>query len=85
MAGARLATAVAGVVLSIVVSLIVWLYSGIPFLFFLVPFIPFLFRRGTERQPSARECPVCDFQTRDQSYEYCPRDGHRLAERGYDR
>jgi hypothetical protein len=80
MASARLATAVAGVALSIVVSLVAWLYFDIPFLFFFVPFVPFLFRRGTERQPPARECPACGFRTRDESYEYCPRDGHELTE-----
>jgi len=47
------------------------------FLFFLVvPFVPFLFRSGD--QPPVKACPVCDFRTRNEAYDYCPRDGHKL-------
>lgn len=76
MGSARLATAAAGVALSVVVSVVAWLYFDIPFLFFFVPFVPFLFRRG--EQPPAKECPACGFRTREGDHEYCPRDGHRL-------
>jgi len=26
-----------------------------------------------------RECPACDFRSRDPEYDYCPRDGRRLV------
>jgi hypothetical protein len=65
MVSARSATALVGLVASLAVSLALW-------------FVPFLFRR--EDRPPVRECPVCGFRTRDEGYEYCPRDGHRLEE-----
>lgn len=80
MVGSRTATAVAGVALSLLVSALAWWYFDSLFLFLFVPFVPFLFRLGRreEAAPPVRECPACDFRTRDPEFEYCPRDGHRL-------
>ena len=76
MVSSRTATAVAGLLLSLAVSLVLW-WQFDTFLFFLVvPFVPFLFR--SQERPPVRECPVCGFRTRNEEYDYCPRDGHRL-------
>ena len=78
MVGSRTATAVVGVVGSLLVTGALYYYTGQLLVFLAVPFVPFLFRgRGRERPP-VRECPVCGFQTRNEEYDYCPRDGHRL-------
>lgn len=78
MVSARSATALVGLAASLAVSLALWVWLGIPAFLVVVPFVPFLFRR--EDRPAVRECPVCGFRTRDEGYEYCPRDGHRLEE-----
>lgn len=74
------ATAVVGIVGSLLVSAALWWYFGTAVFFLFVPFVPFLFRRidrgGVEED--VRECPVCGFRTTNDSYEYCPRDGTRL-------
>lgn len=76
MLSSRSATAIAGLAASLAASALLWYYFD-TFLFFLfVPFVPFLFRDG--EQPPVKECPVCDFRTRSEEYDYCPRDGHRL-------
>lgn len=82
MVSSRTATAVAGLILSIIVSLLLWWYFN-SFVFFLfVPFVPFLFRRAQkEENASTMWCPSCGFETRDQEYTYCPRDGTRLEQR----
>ena len=85
MVSARTATALAGVLLSLALSVALWYYFD-TFLFFLfVPFVPFLFRRaggdGSER-PEVAECPHCGYRTVDPDHEYCPRDGSRLERRG---
>ncbi|WP_254545384.1 hypothetical protein [Halomarina pelagica] len=79
MVRSRTATAAVGLVASLLVSALVWWYFD-SFVFFLfVPFVPFLFRRsGRKGEASLRRCPTCGFQTRDDAYEYCPRDGTRL-------
>ena len=83
MVGSRLLTAAAGLIVSLAVSVLLWVYFG-TFLFFLfVPFVPFLFRGFGDDEPeesTARECPQCGFETLDDEYEYCPRDGRRLTE-----
>lgn len=76
---ARVATAIAGLVASVLLSVVAWVYFDLPAFLVFLPFVPFLFRRGSDAEsPSVRECPVCDFRTRDPNYEYCPRDGERL-------
>lgn len=84
MVGSRLLTAAVGLVASLAVSVLLWVYFD-TFLFFLfVPFIPFLFRGldsdDDQREAQPRECPQCGFQTRNDKYDYCPRDGRRLHE-----
>lgn len=84
MVNSRVLTAGVGLVVSLAVSAALWLYFD-TFLFFLfLPFVPFLFRGvGKENdsdQPRMRTCPQCDFQTVNDEYDYCPRDGRRLQE-----
>ncbi|WP_336327010.1 hypothetical protein [Halovenus sp. HT40] len=83
MVDSRLLTAAAGLAASLAVSVLLWVYFD-TFLFFLfVPFVPFLFRDlgdGERRQQRQRECPQCGFQTLNDEYDYCPRDGRRLTE-----
>jgi hypothetical protein len=80
MAGSRTLTALVGVVVSLLVSVVLWWqFDTLAFLLF-VPFVPFLFRRwgrGTP-DPTVRRCPGCGFETTDDDYDYCPRDGTRL-------
>lgn len=79
MVSSRAATALAGVLVSLVVSVAAWVYFDTVLLFLLVPFVPFLFRGGRSRgPPSVSRCPVCGFETRDPSFGYCPRDGTAL-------
>ncbi|MFO7927957.1 MAG: hypothetical protein ACQET5_06520 [Halobacteriota archaeon] len=86
MVGSRTLTALAGLLASLAVSVLFYVYTG-SFLFFLfVPFVPFLFAsRGSDdaasERPPIRECSRCDFATRNPTFEYCPRDGSRLYER----
>jgi hypothetical protein len=77
----RVVTAAVGLAGSLLLSVLAWVYLDIPFLFFFVPFVPFLFRRGRDsdrQEPAVRSCPVCEFETADPEFGYCPRDGHRL-------
>lgn len=78
MVSSRTATAVAGLVGSVLLSVALWWYFDTFVFFLFLPFIPFLFRRSEQEPPDVRSCPACGFQTRDESYEYCPRDGSRL-------
>jgi len=82
MVSSRLATAVAGVVLSLAASLVIWWVFDVGLFFLAVPFVPFLFRRrgGDDAvdRPPVRTCPECGFSTRDPSFDYCPRDGAEL-------
>jgi hypothetical protein len=77
----RVAMAVLGLVGSLALSAILWIVFGTPVFFLFVPFVPFVLRAGRseEAQPTYH-CTRCGFRTRDSSYEYCPRDGTRLAE-----
>ncbi|MFC7045864.1 hypothetical protein ACFQH6_11005 [Halobacteriaceae archaeon GCM10025711] len=77
MVSSRTVTAVAGLLVGLAVSVVVWYAFGQVFLFFFVPFVPFLFRRRADRPP-VRRCPTCGFETRDSDYEFCPRDGTPL-------
>ena len=77
--GARALTAVVGFVASIALSVVLWVAFDFPFFFLFVPFVPFLFRRGGERdEPPVRACPDCGFTSRDPEVQFCPRDGSRL-------
>jgi hypothetical protein len=76
MVSSRTATAVVGLVASLAVSVLLWYYFNTVLFFLVVPFVPFRFRNG--EQPPVKECPVCDFRTRSEEYDYCPRDGHKL-------
>jgi hypothetical protein len=80
MVSARAGTAVVGVVLSLLVSVVLWQVFGTPVFFFAVPFVPFLFRSRDDEQP-VRACPRCGFTTRNGAYEFCPRDGSELETR----
>jgi hypothetical protein len=78
----RVATAAAGVLVSILVSVVVWKVFGIALLFLAVPFVPLLFRgRSSASEATVHECPECGFRTRNPEFEYCPRDGSRLRRR----
>ncbi len=79
MVSARSRTALLGFLASLALSVVLWVVFGVPAFLVVVPFVPFLFRRG--QRPPVRECPVCGFQARDPEFEHCPRDGHRLEER----
>jgi hypothetical protein len=78
MVSARSATALVGLLLSLAASVVLWVAFDIPAFLVVVPFVPFLLRRG--ERPPVRECPVCGFRTRDPDHDFCPRDGHRLEE-----
>lgn len=81
MVDSRLLTAAAGLVASLAVSVLLWVYFDTLLFFLFVPFVPFLFRGfgdDERQQPTPRECPQCGFQTLDEEYDYCPRDGRRL-------
>jgi hypothetical protein len=80
MVGSRTATAVAGLVVSLVVSVAAWYYFDTLVAFLLLPFVPLLWRRGDDAPP-VRECPACGFSTRDPGFDYCPRDGTPLDRR----
>lgn len=77
----RTATALVGILVSLLVSAAAWYYYETFLLFLFVPFVPFLLRgRGTGARsvPPERRCPTCGFTTRDPRYEYCPLDGTPL-------
>jgi len=84
MVDSRLLSAAVGLAGSLSVSVLLWLYFD-TFLFFLfLPVVPFLFRGVNDEgshEPTPCECPQCGFQTRNDGYDYCPRDGRRLRER----
>lgn len=83
MVSSRLATALVGLVLSIVVSAVLAWYFNVFFLFLFLPLVPFLFRQGKGGgEPDVFSCPRCGFRTRNPDYVYCPRDGVRLEEEG---
>jgi hypothetical protein len=84
MVDSRTLTALAGVLVSIVLSVALYVYTGSLLFFLFVPFVPFLFRSGRREdavdRPPVKACSRCGFQTRDPDFEYCPRDGSRLYE-----
>lgn len=75
--GSRTATAIVVGLFTVAISVAVAVYFDVLFLFLLVPFVPFLFG---DDESAVRECPVCGFRTRDEGYEYCPRDGEELRQ-----
>lgn len=87
MVGSRTLTAVAGLAVSLAVSVAVWVAFDTLLLLLFVPFVPFLLSRGATRtggerpEPRERECPACGFRTDDPRFDYCPRDGTPLDER----
>jgi hypothetical protein len=85
MVGSRALTALAGLLVSLAVSVGIYLQTGSMLLFLFVPFVPFLFSSSLRREddddrPPTRACPECEFRTRESEFEYCPRDGRRLRE-----
>jgi hypothetical protein len=86
MVGSRTLTALAGLLVSLAVSVAVYVYTGSLLLFLVVPFVPFLFsslprdEAGTHEKRPVKRCPSCDFRARDPEFDYCPRDGRRLRE-----
>jgi len=80
MVSSRTATAIAGLVGSVLLSVVLWWYFDTVAVFLFLPFVPFLFRRSEQesREERLRICPTCGFQTRNDAYDYCPRDGTRL-------
>lgn len=80
MVGSRTLTAAVGVVASVAVSVLAYVYLDTLAVFLVVPFVPFLFRRGERDPPPTRRCPECGFGSRDPDVRYCPRDGTALGE-----
>lgn len=81
MVSSRTLTALAGFFASLLLSVVLWWQFDTLAFFLFVPFVPFLFRgmgSGEGQRRGVRVCPVCEFQTTNEAYEYCPRDGTRL-------
>ena len=76
MVGSRTATAVVGVVGSLLVTGALYYYTGQLLVFLAVPFVPFLFRRRGDSS-ELRTCPVCGYTT-EADHAYCPHDGTEL-------
>ncbi|WP_276257854.1 hypothetical protein [Haloglomus litoreum] len=75
----RLLTAAVGLLASLLVSVVAYVYLDTLLVFLLLPFVPFLFRGGDDGdEPPVRSCPECGYRTRAIDHEYCPRDGTRL-------
>jgi len=88
----RLATAVVGLVTSLVLSAAIYYATGWFVFFIAIPFVPLLFRglrdrNGADRDDddddrantaAVRSCPECGFRTADPDVRYCPRDGTAL-------
>ncbi|MDL5362932.1 hypothetical protein [Halalkalicoccus sp. NIPERK01] len=70
----RWLTALGGLLASLAISVLAWVYFDTLLVFLLIPFVPFLFRRS----PPTKRCPRCGFETTSEGFEYCPRDGTRL-------
>jgi hypothetical protein len=81
MVGSRTATAGAGLLVSLVLTAVLWWYFETLLVFLLVPFVPVLFRGLGDGGPDiVQECPHCGFQATSDAYDYCPRDGSRLEQ-----
>jgi hypothetical protein len=74
----RTTTALVGLALSLLVSVVAWVYFDTLFLFLFLPLVPFLFARGGGDERPVRECPTCGFRTTNPEYAHCPRDGTPL-------
>lgn len=74
----RTTTALAGLAVSLAVTLVAWWYFDTLFVFLFLPFVPFLFRRRS--RSGIRTCPTCGFRTENPEYTHCPRDGTRLED-----
>ncbi|WP_142857823.1 hypothetical protein [Salinigranum halophilum] len=81
MVSSRTVTALAGLFASLLLGALVWWQFDTLAFFLFVPFVPFLLR-GTGGRTGDREgvraCPACGFETTNDAYDYCPRDGTRL-------
>lgn len=85
MARSRTFTAIAGLVLGLVVSVAAWIVLETLLLFLFLPFVPVVmgWGRGDETDSdteSVKQCPSCSFRSTDPTFDYCPRDGRRLRE-----
>jgi hypothetical protein len=80
MFGSRTLTAAIGLLVSVLLSIALWVYFDSLLVFLFLPFIPFLFRGlGDDDGPTiVQECPHCGFQATTDAYDYCPRDGSQL-------
>ena len=76
MVDTRWFTALVGLVASVAISVLAWLYFDTFLLFLLIPFVPLLLGRGS--RPERKRCPRCGFETDREGFDYCPRDGSRL-------
>lgn len=76
MADGRWLTALVGLVASVAISVLAWLYLDTFLLFLLIPFVPLLF--GRRSRAETKRCPRCGFETEREGFDYCPRDGARL-------
>ena len=78
----RTVTGLAGLAVSVVVTVVAWVYFDTLFVFLFLPLIPFLFARGRgDDGRTVYECPTCGFRTADPEFAYCPRDGTELEAR----
>ena len=71
---------------SIIISLAALFVFKVPFLFFFLPLIPFLFRKKRKKEMPAtglRRCRKCGFGTIRPEYTHCPLDGELLVEENH--
>lgn len=79
MVSSRTATAIVGLVASVLISIAGWVVFDTLLFFLVVPFVPLLFRRrGVDADGTAKACPNCGFATTEPTYRHCPRDGTPL-------
>lgn len=81
MVGSRTLTAVAGLLGSLALSVVAYVYFDTLLFFLFLPFVPLLFRRGGDGRTettSVKTCPACGYRTRDPEFSHCPRDGTSL-------
>lgn len=81
MARSRTLTALAGLLVSLAVSVVAWMYFDTLVVFLVLPFVPLLFRglAGDDESVTVHRCPECDFSTRNPEFTHCPYDGEPLA------
>ena len=80
MRRSSLATAAAGLAVSLLLSVAAYVLFDSLLLFLFVPVVPFLLR-SSDAEPATRVCPECGFESRSPEAAYCPRDGTELEER----